>query len=341
MITRDYSASLARLRDLLERGPFPARSDTFKARVRRGARNAVLRALRPYTHYQHEIDTIMASCLGGYEHDTHRIEMLERLAEDLIAAVDALRRRTAAFDVIGPELRAVPYLAEDPFERFSSPVGEVTGYRALGVPLAGSSPYTAFEDIFRGPPERVTELQRPYLSLVSDHQPVLDVGCGRGEFLALLASEGIAAHGVDNDPGMVQRCQARGLSAELADATEHLDGLENGTLGTVFCAQVIEHLPVDQLHRLLAVSLSKLKPGGLFIAETVNPHSIPALKTFWVDLTHKHPIFPEVALALCAIAGYAPAYVFAPGYEHFEHAKFESTSYAVVAGAPVDAPEPS
>lgn len=334
MITRDYSASLARLRDLLERGPFPARGDTLKARLRRGVRNGVLRALRPYTHYQHEIDTILAGYLGGHEQDAHRIEMLEMLVDDLIGTIGALRRRTADFDVIGPELRAVPYLANDPFERFSTPVGEVTGYRAVDVGLVGSSPYTAFEDIFRGPPERVTELQRPYLSLVSDHQPVLDVGCGRGEFLALLASEGIAAHGVDNDPGMVERCQALGLSAELADATEHLDGLDDGTLGTVFSAQVIEHLPVDQLRLLLAVSRAKLKPGGLFIAETVNPHSIPALKTFWVDLTHKHPIFPEVALALCAIAGYASAYVFAPGYEHFEHAKFESTSYAVVASAP-------
>ena len=334
MITRDYSASLVRLRDLLERGPFPARGDTFKARLRRGIRSAVLRALRPYTHYQSEIDTAISACLAENEDDSHRIDMLERLAEDLIVSVDALRRRTAAFDVIGPELQAVPYLADDPFERFSSPVGEVTGYQAVDGVLGGASPHTAFADVFRGPPERVTELQRPYLSLVSDHQPVLDVGCGRGEFLALLASEGIAAHGVDSDPAMVERCRARGLSAELADATEHLDGLEDGTLGTVFSAQLIEHLPVDQLHRLLDVCRAKLKPGGLFIAETVNPQSISALKTFWVDLTHKHPIFPEVALTLSAIAGYAPAYVFAPGYEHFEHAKFEATSYAIVASVP-------
>jgi SAM-dependent methyltransferase len=292
-----------------------------------------LRALRPYTYYQREVDSSILSCLSAYELDSHRIEMLETLAQDLIAAVEALRRRAAPFDVVQAELHAVPYLADSPFERFESPVGEVTGYQApLSARGAGSS-YSAFEDLFRGPSERVTELQRPYLGLVADHQPVLDVGCGRGEFLALLASAGIDGRGVDSDAGMVARCQERGLSAALGDANAHLESLEDSSLGTVFSAQVIEHLPVAELRRLLDLARRKLRPGGLFIAETVNPHSIPALKTFWVDLTHQHPIFPEVALAMCAIAGYAPAYVFAPGYERFEHAKFASTSYAVVAGA--------
>jgi SAM-dependent methyltransferase len=334
MIDRDYSASVARLRMLLERGPFPPRSGGLPARIRARVRGMVLRLLRPYTYYQREVDSLILSCLGAYEHDSHRVEMLEALTEDLIAALESLRRRTAPFDVIQAELRAVPYVAGRPFERFASPVGEVTGFRTLPTANGSPSSYTAFEDLFRGPDDRVSELQRPYLDLVREHQPVLDVGCGRGEFLALLASEGIAAHGVDVDPGMVARCRERGLSAELSDANTHLEGLDDGTVGTIFSAQVIEHLPVEELRRLLELARRKLKPGGQFIAETVNPHSIPALKTFWVDLTHQHPIFPEVALAMCGIAGLCPAYVFAPGYAHFEHAKFEATSYAVVAGAP-------
>ena len=66
----------------------------------------------------------------------------------------------------------------------------------------------------------------------------------------------------------------------------------------------------------------------------MNPHRIASLKTFWVDLTHEHPIFPEVALALCAIAGFDSAYVFAPGFDSYERARVESPSYAVVAMAP-------
>jgi SAM-dependent methyltransferase len=227
----------------------------------------------------------------------------------------------------------VPYVSDSPFETFTSPVGDVTGYEALPPAEDPASPYAGFEDLFRGSAERVTELQRPYLPLVRDHQPVVDIGCGRGEFLSLLAAEAISARGVDADPGMVKRCQDAGLPAVLGDAVAYLDDVDDGSLGTVFSAQVIEHLPVDHLRRLLEVACRKLAPGGLFIAETVNPHSLPALKTFWVDLTHQHPIFPEVALAMCALAGFAPAYVFAPGFESFETARFKSNSYAVVASA--------
>ena len=85
---------------------------------------------------------------------------------------------------------------------------------------------------------------------------------------------------------------------------------------------------------MLELARHKLRPSGLLIAETVNPHRIASLKTFWVDLTHEHPIFPEVALAICAIAGFEQAYVFAPGFESFERARFASPAYAVVATAP-------
>ena len=333
MSTRDYSAAVGRLRHLLDRGPAPAPTGTVVARVRSRLRDVLLRGLKPYTYYAHEVNTAVLTCLAAYEQEGRRTRRMDTLAEDLIATVEALRRRAARGEQIYKELHAVPYLAGSPFEQFNSPVGEVTGYRTAESAIA-ESPYTAFEDLFRGPPERVTELQRPYIDLVREHQPVLDVGCGRGEFLALLASHEIASHGVDNDPGMVARSRARGLAADLADANEYLESLDDATIGTVFSAQVIEHVPFDELRRLMDLSQRKLKPGGLFIAETVNPHSTPALKTFWVDPTHKHPIFPEVALALFAIAGFAPAFLFAPGYDNFEQAKFVSTAYAVVASAP-------
>jgi hypothetical protein len=78
-----------------------------------------------------------------------------------------------------------------------------------------------------------------------------------------------------------------------------------------------------------------LEPGGLFIAETVNPHSLAALKNFWLDLTHEHPIFPEVALALGRIVGFASAYVFYPNAtDDAEADSFSAGDYALVATAP-------
>jgi predicted SAM-dependent methyltransferase len=139
---------------------------------------------------------------------------------------------------------------------------------------------------------------------------------------------------VDSDPGMVERCRSLGVQATLGDANEYLEGLQDGALGTIFSAQVVEHLPYQELRRMLELARRKLRPGGLLIAETVNPHRIASLKTFWVDLTHQHPIFPEVALAMCAFAGFESAYVFAPTFDDFECARFESPAYAVVATAP-------
>ena len=118
---------------------------------------------------------------------------------------------------------------------------------------------------------------------------------------------------------MVERCRARRPRGWcIGDANEHLAGLPDGSLGTIFSAQVIEHLPYEQLRGMLALARRKLAPGGLFIAETVNPHRISSLKTFWVDLTHQHPIFPEVALAMCAIAGFRVRVRVRPGFDSFE-----------------------
>lgn len=360
MTAEDQTTPTARAAETLKRGPGAA---TIPGRGPRAfLRRVLLRALRPYTHHQQELDTLLVAALRGQqvglERHTEEIERLEELARELILTAESLRRASAdaagdaaaarrSIEPIAAELYAPPYMADSPFELRSTPVGEALGFSAgvtadEGADRDGADgDYVAFEQLFRGPAERVAELQRPYLTLVTDHRPVLDIGCGRGEFLALLADEGIAARGVDSDSGMVARCRALGLDVAQGDANEHLSGLPDGSLGTIFSAQVIEHLPHEQLRRLLELSLRKLAPGGLFIAETVNPHRISSLKTFWVDLTHQHPIFPEVALAICAIAGFRSGYVFAPGFESFERARFESPAYAVVATAPEGAVERS
>jgi 2-polyprenyl-3-methyl-5-hydroxy-6-metoxy-1,4-benzoquinol methylase len=340
----------ARVAALLERGPVAVPRDSLPARLRALVRALLLRASRPHARYAREVDDAVLAALMGLEDElertrerhTEQIQRLEDLAREFVYTAESLRRGVSAADrtaswarrtvePIAAELYALPYLADSPFELLSSPVGEAIGYRSASSLKDGESGYVAFESLFRGPAERVAASQRPYLTLVRAHEPVLDVGCGRGEFLALLAAEGIEARGVDADAGMVHRCNELGLDATHADASEYLEGLADGALGTIFSAQVIEHLPQAQLRGLLDLGVSKLRPGGLFIAETVNPHRVSSLKTFWVDPTHQHPIFPEVALALCAIAGFESAYVFAPTFESFEAARFAAPSYAVVA----------
>jgi O-antigen chain-terminating methyltransferase len=131
---------------------------------------------------------------------------------------------------------------------------------------------------------------------------------------------------------MVARCQSKGHTVVLGDALSYLTDQVDESIGTVFSAQVIEHLPPEALLELLRQARRVLRGDGIFIAETVNPHSVPAFKTFWTDLTHRAPIFPEVAVALCRQAGFERALVMFPnGTGDLESDRRSQGEYAVVA----------
>ncbi len=303
--------------------------------VRRGPTGAapLLALLAPLVSHQREVDGALLAALARIH--AHLGAMVEQIQSIQRSASNAERDATVLRQTVDPlveELQAVPYLAGSPFRTVDSPVGEALGFASpADVGADRESDYVSFEEIFRGPAERVAEEQRHYLPLLEGHAPVLDAGCGRGELLGLLSGAGIEARGVDADAGMVERCRALGLDVVHGEVNAHLESLPPQSLGALFSAQLIEHMPPQELRRMLSLACSRLRPGGLLIAETVNPHRIASLKTFWVDVTHQHPIFPEVALALCAAAGFSSAYVFAPGFPAFEPARFAAPSYAVVA----------
>lgn len=112
---------------------------------------------------------------------------------------------------------------------------------------------------------------------------------------------------------MIERCQKKGHHVCHEDAITYLAGQKDQSIGGVFSAQFIEHLPYDQLQELLGHASRVLEPGGLLVAETVNPHTAHGFKTFWVDLTHRVPIYPEVLIAHCRDAGYCRAEIVFPG----------------------------
>jgi len=240
---------------------------------------------------------------------------LERAGGDLATNLDRVRQD--ALEALG-SVREVQGSRPDesslPFGTFAvEGIGTVYGFRkALGAANANER-YRRFEDLFRGSEAAITARQRLYVPLLREHAPVLDVGCGRGELLELLREAGIEARGVDTDPGMITVCERKGLDVAQQDGLTALDAAADDTLGAVVSLQVIEHLPYEAFHRLFALAAQKLRRGGLFVAETVNPHSQVALKHFWLDLTHEQPVFPEVALAGAGTAGFREAYIFYPG----------------------------
>src|SRR5207248_2679588 len=147
-----------------------------------------------------------------------------------------------------------------------------------------------------------------------------------------LGAAGVEARGVDSDAGMAAQAQARGLDVVVGDGIEHLAGLEDASLGAITAIHVIEHLPADALVRFFGLARAKLRAGGLLAAETVNPHAVHALKTFWVDPTHRHPVFPEVALTLAEAAGFREGFLWHPrGTRDAERDRFREDAYAVVA----------
>ena len=133
---------------------------------------------------------------------------------------------------------------------------------------------------------------------------------------------------------MVRHCRDKGHLVEQMDALEFLREQAPQSLPAIFSAQVIEHLTFAELKELLELCRSRLQPGGVFVAETVNPHALEAFKTFYTDLTHERPIFPEVALSLFQLAGFEEAYVVFPlGTGDLDRDRQSQGEYAVVATA--------
>ncbi len=165
-------------------------------------------------------------------------------------------------------------------------------------PTAWDHLYNAFEDLQRGSFETIQERLAVYLGDVPmAEEPVIDVGCGRGEWLDLLNQKGINAYGIDNNPEVAKRANARGLDVRTADAIEHLAGLTERSVAAVTAFHVAEHLPLDTLIALIDASLRVLRPGGKLILETPNPANLTVgASTFWLDPTHIRPL-PSALLA--------------------------------------------
>jgi 2-polyprenyl-3-methyl-5-hydroxy-6-metoxy-1,4-benzoquinol methylase len=157
--------------------------------------------------------------------------------------------------------------------------------------------YVAFEDHFRGTREDISDRLKVYLPLIEKANvgtldaPILDVGCGRGEWLELLKESGYISRGLDINRVMIEQCQARGLEAIEADVINYLQSLPENSLGAVTGFHIIEHLPFKTLMRLFSETVRVLKPQGLVIFETPNPDNVlVGSNTFYLDPTHINPL---------------------------------------------------
>jgi SAM-dependent methyltransferase len=213
--------------------------------------------------------------------------------------------------------------------------------------------YRAFEDRFRGPQDLIRRRLQVYLPFVEplkriEEKPAaLDLGCGRGEWLALLRDNGFEAQGVDLDEGMLAACRERGLDVVEGDAIAFLEQLPDESKALVSGFHIVEHLPFPQLQTLVYEALRVLKPGGLLILETPNPENIQvSTLTFHFDPTHHHPLPPALLAFLPEYYGFArtkivrlqedPAVVKAPSVSLGQVLGGASPDYAIVAQKATD-----
>ena len=164
--------------------------------------------------------------------------------------------------------------------------------------------YFIFEDRFRGSRNDTKAKQLKFVKYFEGCKNVLDIGCGRGEFLELLKDNGISGHGIDIDEDMVRYCRSRDLNVEKLDAVSYLNQLEDKSLDGIFIDQVVEHLDPDYLIKMIDLCYKKMLFGAYIIMETVNPLSLLSLADFYMDMSHKRPVHPETLKFLMSAAGF-------------------------------------
>jgi SAM-dependent methyltransferase len=187
-------------------------------------------------------------------------------------------------------------------------VPQVHGVRPPAFKTLDSYKYVGFEDQFRGSREEIRGRLESYVPVFAGASDVVDVGCGRGEFLELLAAAGVRARGIDINHEMVELCRARGLDVSEADAVGYRSTLPDASIGGLLAAQVVEHLQPDYLLAFLELAFHKLRPGGRIVLETLNPACwIAFFESYIRDITHVWPLHPETLKYLVLASGFSRA----------------------------------
>jgi len=223
---------------------------------------------------------------------------------------DALNRQHALVSEQLQDLRdnVQPKLRQEILAAQSQALHEMHSQLRPALDLLGQQPqfdYVGFEERFRGSEEDVKERQRKYLEHFRGAEEVLDIGCGRGEFLELLREANINARGVDMNLDMVLLCKEKGLDIAHGDAFTYLEGLPDEAVGGIFSAQVIEHLQPSQIIRLVRLCYQQLAGNGVLVLETINPQCLTVFAgSFYADFTHVWPCHPEAMRYLLESVGF-------------------------------------
>jgi 2-polyprenyl-3-methyl-5-hydroxy-6-metoxy-1,4-benzoquinol methylase len=203
--------------------------------------------------------------------------------------------------------------------------------------------YGRFAERFRGSEEYVKAGQQFYLPHFAGRANVLDIGCGRGEFLEMMRQAGVTARGIDLSGESVAACRHKGLEAEVADLYSYLAALPEASLDGIFCSQVVEHLPPERLPEMIKLCASRLERNGVIAIETPNPECLAIFAThFYLDPTHQRPVphpllafyLEEFGIGKLEVRRLSPAVESMPSLQSlpgdFREAFFGALDYAII-----------
>jgi O-antigen chain-terminating methyltransferase len=221
--------------------------------------------------------------------EEHLNESIESLVQQQRLDLQMMRERVARSE---RNFRRVLYVLTD--DQMAAERHKIERKDMSSQPLEPTFDYFGFEERFRGSEGEIKARQQAYLKYFQGQNDILDIGCGRGEFLELLREAGIKVQGIDLDLDMVLYCREKGFDVVRVDGLAYLDSLPDEALGGIFAAHVIEHWESKQTIELVKLCQRKLRPGGILILETFNPKCLTIFaESFYMDFSHIKPIHPE------------------------------------------------
>jgi len=166
--------------------------------------------------------------------------------------------------------------------------------------------YSDFEQRFRGDREKVKKKLEKYATFFQDTDHIVDLGCGRGEFIEILQQRGKHVEGVDNSTSMLKKAEKKNIKFIKKDILQFLKEKGDNSLGGIFSSQVFEHFLPEYLKEVIIESFRVLKKNAPIVLETINPLSIFALSNiFFLDITHQKPLHPEFMRYLLESIGFS------------------------------------
>jgi 2-polyprenyl-3-methyl-5-hydroxy-6-metoxy-1,4-benzoquinol methylase len=272
------------------------------------------------------LEAIMPEVISRLDSIDNQAQAANAMTRDVGARLDL---QTAEIGQLSSRIRANPF-QNSPLKIASTRDGSET----MGFDSAGAGKYVDFVEAFRPTFDELLS-QFSYLrTWLPTSGNAVDFGAGRGEMVQLMRDHGLFSYGIDSDQSVVLSAAERGLDVRLSDVDSFLNGCALSSLDVVTAIQVVEHVNTDQLVSWLEKIRGVLKPGGIFIAETPNPHAIDAFKAFWVDVTHVRPYYPESLLHMAQSAGFSRAEIWAPGKQDNITDRLEfAGSYTLIATA--------